>query len=200
VGGIIVVVALIAGGYIFGLPLLSGSHGPVPGSQQPSAVMTQVPTTVLNTPPPVTPNAPVTTAVPGAGLTYEEKYTETYNQVYSLNHAFAGGQREVFTQDLTNPPLYIKFNITPKMYYGEKRVDIGLSSERIVNASYPSPTSWFTVTVYDAGNGGIVEEQGFNKGYGVTSNQEFMVRAPGNYRVEMQGNDVTADVRILTGK
>jgi hypothetical protein len=45
----------------------------------------------------------------------------------------------------------------------------------------------------------LKDEQGFNKGYSIMTIQEFMVRAPGNYRVEMTGNDVTAEVRILTG-
>jgi len=76
----------------------------------------------------------------------------------------------------------------------------GLSSERVIQTSYPSPNAWFKVKVYDAGNGELVEDQGFNKGYSVTTQQEFMVRAPGDYRVEMSGNDVTADIRILTGK
>jgi hypothetical protein len=56
------------------------------------------------------------------------------------------------------------------------------------------------VTVYDASNGGIVDEQGFNKEHSTMEQQEFMVRAPGNYRVEMTGNEVTADIQILTGK
>jgi hypothetical protein len=86
------------------------------------------------------------------------------------------------------------------MFYGEKTVDISLSSERVVNTSYTSPSAWFTVSIYDADNGGLVEEQGFNKEYSVMTKQEFMVRAPGNYRIEMTGNDVIAEVRILTGK
>jgi hypothetical protein len=124
----------------------------------------------------------------------------TYNQVYSVNHAFIGGQKEVFTQDTSTPPLFVKFNITPKMFSGEKTVDIGLPSEHLVNLSYISPNAWFKVRVYDVGNGVLVEEQGFNKEHSVMTKQEFMVRAPGNYRVEMTGNDVIAEVRIHNGK
>ena len=59
-------------------------------------------------------------AYPAASQTYEEKYMESYNQVYSVNHAFVGGQKEVFSQDLRTPPLYIKFKITPEIEVGEK--------------------------------------------------------------------------------
>jgi hypothetical protein len=133
---------------------------------------------------------------PAASQTYEDKYTESYNQVFSINHAFVGGQKEVFSQDVRTPPLYIKFKITPEIEAGEKVDEAG----KMVSTSYVSPNAWFKVSVYDAGNGAIVEQQGFNKGFGITEQQEFMVRAPGNYRVEISGNAVTAEVRILTGK
>ena len=196
VAGIVVVLVLVAGVYFIGLPLISRSSGTGSTLQQ----TTPFPAQGLNPFPTQTTRAPGNVNTPAAGLTYEEKYTEIYNQVYTINRAFVGGQKEVFTQNLKNPPLYIKFNITPKMFYGEKTVDIGLSSERVIQTSYPSPNAWFKVKVYDAGNGELVEDQGFNKGYSVTTQQEFMVRAPGDYRVEMSGNDVTADIRILTGK
>jgi hypothetical protein len=196
IAGIIILLAVIAGGYFVGLPMISGMQTPGTGLSPTPAITTQVPVT----PAPEMTTIPVTAGTPVTIQTYEEKYTESYNLVYSFNHGFVGGQKEVFTQDLTRPPLYIKFDVVPKMYSGEKTVDIGLHSERVVPSSYPSPNAYFKVTVYDAGNGGLIEEHGYNKGYGVTAKQEFMVRTPGNYRVEMTGNDVTADVRILTGK
>jgi hypothetical protein len=200
IAGIIVVVILIAGVYFVGLPIVRGTQGTGSTHQQAAAI----PTRDLTPPPALitteTINTPGIAGVSSVSQTYEKKYTETYNLVYSASHAFSGGQKEVFTQDVTNPPLYIKFNITPTMYYGERPVDIGLSSEHVVNLSYVSPDAWFKVTVYDAANGGIVDEQGFNKEHSTTEQQEFMVRAPGNYRVEMTGNEVTADIQILTGK
>jgi hypothetical protein len=200
IAGIIVVLVILAGFYFIGLPMISGSRGTGSNPQQNTALRTQVSDLLPAVRSTVSTNMPVTTIIPANGQTYEEKYTETYNQVYSVNRAFTGGQKEVFTYNTAVPPLYIKFNIIPEMFYGEKTVDIGLSSERVINTSYTSPSAWFKVSVYDAGNGGLVEEQGFNKAYGITTNQEFMVRAPGNYRVEMSGNDVIAEVRILTGK
>lgn len=197
--GIVAILIIIAGIYFIGLPIISGSSQTRSTLQQatplPTGALTPFPTsssTITDT--------SGTATNPSPSQTYEEKYTETYNLVYSVNHAFNGGQKEVFTQDLTTPPLYIKFNITPKMFYGEKTVNIGLSSEHVVDVAYTSPNAWFKVQIYDADNGVLKEEQGFNKGYSIMTKQEFMVRAPGNYRVEMTGNDVTAEVQILTGK
>jgi hypothetical protein len=198
VAGIIVVLVLVAGVYFIGLPLIRGSSGS--NLQQ----ITPIPSQVLNPFPTQlsmqTTIAPKTVNTPGAVLTYEERYMEIYNQVYAINRAFVGGQKVVFTQNLKKPPLFIKFNITPKIFYEERLVEIGTHNEHIANISYTSTNSWFKVEVYDAGSGVLVEDQGFNKAYSITTQQEFMVRAPGNYRVEMSGNDVTADVRILTGK
>jgi heme/copper-type cytochrome/quinol oxidase subunit 2 len=200
IAGIIVILVIVAGVYFIGLPLISGSPATAPVVQHstplPTQALTQFPTTLIM----ATTGAPGTLDSSVSRQTYEEKYMETYNQVYSFNHAFIGGQKEVFTQDTSIPPLYIKYNITPKMFFGEKTVDIGLPSEHLVNLSYISPNAWFKVRVYDVGNGVLVEEQGFNKEHSVMTKQEFMVRSPGNYRVEMSGNDVIAEVRILTGK
>lgn len=200
IAGIVVVLVLFAGVYFIGLPMISGSKGTGSILQQPTTLPIPTLTPFPNTVSRETTEPPRTVDSPAASQTYEEKYTEMYNQVYSVDHAFVGGQKEIFTQNTPTPPLYIKFNITPKMFYEERLVEIGLHSEHLTNVSYPSQNAWFKVMVYDAEKGELKEEQGFNKGYSIMTKQEFMVRAPGNYRVEMSGNDVTAEVWILTGK
>lgn len=200
IAGIIGILLIAAGLFYFGLPLISDSQKTGSNLQQPSVLatntLTQIPATVSTE----TTHLPTITHSPATSNTYEDKYTETYVQVYTVDRAFVGGQKEIFSHKTASPPLYIKFNITPEIFYGEKIVDIGLSSERVMNTSYTSPSAWFKVSVYDEGNGELVEEQGFNKEYGIMTKQEFMIRAPGNYRVELTGNDVVAEVRILTGK
>jgi hypothetical protein len=194
VAGVVVILILIAAVYFIGLPMLGGSKNAGTG----------IPATTAPTPKPIVQPITYDTAVaqetaplstPSGIQTYEEKYTQTYKEVYSINQPFVGGQKTFFVQDLPTPPLYIKFNITPEIEVGEKIDEAG----HLVSTSYISPNSWFTVRIYDAGNGVLVEEQGFNKGFSVTTRQEFMVRVPGNYRVEISGNDVIAEVRILTG-
>jgi hypothetical protein len=197
---IVVILVIIAGAYFIGMPMLNGSQR---AGSMPPQVTTSL--TVVTTGVPVTfstalTTAPGVTGIPASSQTYEEKYMETYNQIYTVNHAFAGGQKEVFNPDKVVPSLYIKFNIIPKMYYDERPVEIGTHNEHIANISYPSQNAWFTVRVLDTDDGSLVDEQGFNKEHSVTTNQEFMVRKPGKYRVEMTGNDVTADVKILTSK
>ena len=198
--GIIVVLIIIAGVFFIGLPMLSGSQGPGSTLPRVTTLPTQVPTGASVTLSPVMTTGSEITGTSASIQTYDEKYMETYNQLYSVNQAFAGGQKEVFNQDETVPSLYIKFNITPKMFYDERPVEIGTHNEHIANVSYPSPNAWLKVRVYTTGDGSLVDEQGFNKEHSVTTKQEFMIRKPGKYRVEITGNDVTADIKIMTSK
>ena len=196
--GIIVVLGIIAGVYFIGLPMLNGSQRTTSTPPQDTTILTPETT---GQPVAFSPKlTPEITALPAVSQTYEEKYMETYNQVYSDNRAFTGGQKATFTTDTTVPSLYIKFNITPKMYYDERPVEIGTHNEHIANVTYPSQNAWFKVVVYDADNGEMKADDGFNKEYSIMTPKEMMVRAPGHYRVELTGNDVTAEVRILTGK
>ena len=198
--GIVVVLILIAGIYFIGLPMLSGSQGTGSTPPRVTTLPTQVPTEASVTLSPVMTADPDITGILASSQTYDEKYMETNNKLYTVNQAFVGGQKEVFSQDTTVPSLYIKFNITPKMFYDERPVEIGTHNEHIANVSYPSPNAWFKVLVYNADNGELQGEGGFNREYSVTTKQEFMVRKPGKYRVEITGNDVTADIKILTSK
>lgn len=196
IAGIVVLLIVIAGIYFIGLPILSGTSGTGTAVQQTPAQPTPALTPLSEPFSPYPTAVPLPVDTPAASQTYEEKYTETYNLVYTTNHAFVGGQRESIPVNTPTPPLYIKFNITPEIAVGEKVDEVG----HMVSTSYVSPNAWFKVSVYDAGNGALVEQQGFNKGFGITEKQEFMIRAPGSYRVEISGNAVIAEVRILTGK
>ena len=193
--GIVALLVIAAIVYFAGLPLLNGHAAqqplptPLPPPPVPSTTPPAPPLTTLTVPPPtITPL-----------LTSEVRYGESYTEVYTLSKDFAFGQKEVFPKDVTQPPLFVKFTITPVMITREKVINIGLASEEIINATYPSPNAWFEVKVLDAITGAVVDEQGFNKAYSVITKQEFMVRNKGNYTVILSGNDVFAEVRILTG-
>jgi hypothetical protein len=193
--GIVAVIVLLAAVYVAGIPMLKALSPqqtvptPVPGTPAPFVTSSALPSK--------TPTLPPTTVTPVQTL--EVRYGESYEQVYTLNKDFVSGQKEVFSQVLTRPPLYIKFNLTPEMITREKVINIGLSSEETINSTYPSPNAWFEVKVFDAGSGAIIDKQGFHKEYSEMTKQEFMVRNKGNYRVEISGNDVVAEVRILIG-
>jgi hypothetical protein len=186
----VICVILIAGVYGIGLPYLKGmsSSGiaaePAPSPATPTAVPTTIsPVTVIQTP----------------VLKRADQYEETYEEIYTSNRSYMFGEKQVFSHDLTRPPLYIRFNITPGMVVREKIADIGLSSEHNITVIYVNPNAWFEITVYDAVTGTAVDRRGFNRDYSQITRQEFMVRTKGNYRIEMAGNDVSVHVQILTG-
>ena len=190
--GVVAVLAVVASIYFVGLPLIQGSghsSATLPG------VLSQPTTPVYRSTPVVTPS---TTAISGS-LTQDARYSEMYQTIYSKQRTFDYGATEVFTHDLKHPPLLIRFNVIPKMVTREKLVGIGTTQERMVTQTYADPNAWFEVKVIDADTGAVVDSQGFNKDYGVVTNQEFAERTMGNYRIEMAGNGVDASIQILTG-
>jgi hypothetical protein len=197
VSGIIVLVIVAVGAYFIGMPL---AKTVLPPSIQPTLppVPSAVMTTVITPSPPQRSMVPETT-VPTPKITRDDRFEETYLELYNRNLTYKFGQKEMFPVDLTQPPLFIKFNVIPVMVNRSKLVDIGLSTEHTVYAVYPDPNSWFEVKVLDAVSGTVVNSQGFNKEYNQYIKQEFMVREKGKYTVEMSGNGVTVTTQILTG-
>jgi hypothetical protein len=194
--GIVVVLAVIAAGVFFvGLPYLQKNTSaaktiPVPSTMP--VTSTQAPVLAENTPAPL-----ATPTTPARKL--EGRFEQYYEEVYTHNQFFAFGQKETFPYDLTTPPLYIKYNLTPHLITREKVINIGLSSERTINVTYPNPNAWFAIKVLDANNGAVIDEEGYGKDYPDVPKGEFMVRNPGNYRIEFSGNDVTAEISVLKG-
>jgi hypothetical protein len=193
--GILVVIGIVAAVVLFGgLPYLKNA-----GTR---AEPTPVPTTKSVTPEPTlpdeTPVPPVTPTVTVRKL--DTRYAEYYDEICSLDQFFAFGQKETFTHDLATPPLYIKFNLTPTEITKSKVINIGLSNEETIYITYANPNAWFEVKVFDADSGAVIDAQGYGKDYPDMTRREFMVRNAGNYRVEMSGNDVMADISILKGK
>ena len=195
---VILVVALAAGTWFFGLPYLQNAGIGAEPTTVPTPVPTTQPVTLLPTIPRDTPVPWVTPTVTVRKL--DPRYEEYYDEIYNLNQFFAYGQKETFAHDLTVPPLFIKYNLTPDMITRQKAIDIGFSSERTINVTYANPNAWFEIQIIDANNGAVVEVKGYGKDYPDVTKSEFMVRNPGNYLIEMSGSFVTADISILTGK
>ena len=97
------------------------------------------------------------------------------------------------------PPLYIHFNLTPSIITHHRLVSIGTINEHYENTTETSPYAWFEVKIIDAVSGSVINQQGFRNDYSDITKQNFMVRQTGNYRIEMSGNDVNADVQMLVG-
>jgi len=191
-------VLIIAAAVFFaGLPYLQKIQKTTDVAMPPTPPVTLLPVT---TTPVMIPDTPVViTETPTPIIITEGRYEETYEQIYSRNKSFAFGEKVPFTYLLTRPPLYIKFNLTPVMVTHHRMVDIGLSSEHMVNTTNASPYAWFEIKILDAGSGAVLDQQGYGNDYSDLTKQEFMVRKPGNYTVVMSGNDVTAEVRMLIG-
>jgi hypothetical protein len=197
VAGVIVLVIVAASAYFIGMPLVKGGLSPAlqsPAPVNPPMAMTTVMPSVLPT---ITTKPPTT--VPTSVITRDERFEETYLELYNRNLTYKFGQKETFPVDLTIPPLFIKFNVIPVMVNRSKLVDIGLATEHTVYAVYPDPNSWFEVKVLDAVSGTFVDARGFNKEYNQYTKQEFMVREKGKYTVEMSGNGVIVTTQILMG-
>ena len=199
---VILAIAIIVGAaaWYAGMPLMKGE--PIPGMGL-SAV-----TTVPTTNPAITPETPRMTTpattvppTPIPVLTVEDRYRETYEVIYTSNRSYQYGERVTFPYNLSQPPLYVKFNVTPAMVNDTKIADIGLSSEHVVYAVYPDPHAWFEVKVLDAANGAVIESRGFgvSKGYSEQERQEFMVRKSGDFIIEISGSMVYVITEIRKG-
>ena len=140
-----------------------------------------------------------TTVTQTVAVRRADQFGETYEAVFLKDRQFNFGEKETFSYDLTRPPLYIRFNITPGMVNRSRIVDIGLSSEKTIYSVYPNPSAWFEVKVLDSATGSVIDKKGFNKEYSQTPKQDLMVRNKGSYRVEMAGNDVFVNMEILIG-
>lgn len=198
IAGIVVVLVIVAIAYFVGIPLLKGNQKSYDSFVQ-SQTLTITPTMVRTVPPTLqyTTIIPETTTLPVT--VRDARLEEDYEQIYTLNQKFAFGQKVNFAHELKQTPLYIKFNLTPTMISRIRLVYIGTNSEHYENTTETSPYAWFEVKVLDAGSGAIIDQQGFGNDYTDVTKQNFMVRQKGNYRIEMSGNDVNADVQMLIG-
>jgi hypothetical protein len=200
----VIVLCIVITAFFAGIPMLkpdqNSSHGLTPST---TPVVTYTPdTTALPTQqymngmpePTILPETP-TLAIP----LRDERRGVDYVIVNTLDQTFSFGQRVNFTYNLTSPPLYIRFKLIPTMISRHRLVSIGTNNEHYENTTEISPNAWFAVTVSDAGTGIVIDKQGFGKDYRYEKDQEFMVRKKGNYRIEISGNEVTADVQMLIG-
>jgi hypothetical protein len=202
IGIIIALIVIMAVVYIIGLPMLkSGGQNTMEGlAPTPGVTLTPFLTTL---PTPLTTVAVETTLIPETTtLPIQERdarLEEDYEPIYSLNQNFSFGQKVQFSHELTRPPLYVQFNLTPVLITRHRLVSAETRNEHYENTTVASPYAWFEVTVLDAGTGEVVEQQGYGKDYPDITKSSFMVRKNGNYRIVMSGNDVFAEVRILIG-
>ena len=197
IGGIVIVLVILAAIYFVAIPFLSSSPG-VPATVAPTLtpVITQSPLITSIPTPEITPVAAVTTILPMN--VRDDRLEENYQQVYTHNQNFSFGEKISVSQAVPRPPLYIKFNLTPVMISRHRLVAASTNNEHYENTTDISPYAWFEVKVFDA-DGYIIKQDGFGKDYPDLTRQRLMVPKQGTYRIEMSGNDVNADIQMLVG-
>lgn len=192
-----VLVVAIAGIILFiGLPLLQApgtNNKPLTDSVQVTPTPPR-PVPAVTTPPASTPLPTGTVQNPSGTIVYRSgvPYIQVYSKQYELGMA-----RSVFSYTLKEPPLLIECDLNPETVTREKLVDIGTSNERYITATYPDPSAWLDLKVINADTDSVIETIRFSKNYVGMLNQEYTIRAPGNYRFEIAGSLVSPTVRLL---
>jgi hypothetical protein len=128
--------------------------------------------------------------------------TDTYAHIYSSNLSYYHGEEATAVAfDVKEPPLVITYRVIPMITDDSKIVKNQTSSakkegkiDELVNSTYISPDSVFTVTVYDRKSGGELSQDGFGAGYGQFTDKTFIVRDAGSYIIQFDGKFVDAYV------
>lgn len=196
----VVLVAAVAGIVVFiGLPLMqtpgtdsrlstgTGQTTPVPSPYVP----------VTRTVPSVTPLPSGSVANPSETIVYRSgvPYIQVYSQQYEQ-----GSVHGAFSYTLTEPPMIVECIMNPQLVTRRKLVDIGTSNERYITATYADPSAWLDLKIRNADTDAVIETIRFSKNYEGMTEQDYTIRAPGNYRFEIAGGLVSPAVRLLVKK
>jgi len=120
-------------------------------------------------------------------------YTEVYsNKVYLLYDVIA------LNFDLKVPAMIIDLEIDPEMYTNTKKrySDFGDKGLITITESYPDPRADFIITIIDRETGDVVEEHDYAQFTREHETDTIIVRYPGDYQVEITGNNVDVGITI----
>jgi uncharacterized repeat protein (TIGR02059 family) len=105
--------------------------------------------------------------------------------------------------NLVNPPLIIDFDINPLNITDVIPYDykvMSTSHRDIINFTRPSDDAWFTVAVKYRNGGGLVDEEGYGGIYSQQTPKRLVIRTPGNYTIQANGNYVNATLSVQIPK
>jgi hypothetical protein len=106
--------------------------------------------------------------------------------------------------DVVNPPLIIKYTISPKMTLDSKLIYNHTASQpgrdELINTTYPSEFAWFTVTIYDKDTGLEAAQDGYGGIYGQFSQKTYTYRTAGNYLIQFDGANSNVHVDMFLKK
>ncbi len=102
--------------------------------------------------------------------------------------------------NLTNPPLLIDLTVVPKIVIETKWfVNRTLTKkEEIVQVPVVSRSSFVNLSVIEKATGRIVAQDGFGGTYSTDKIRAIKVYEPGNYMVQIYGNDVAVQALLST--
>ncbi len=166
-----------------------GMPTPDPGYLTPA---TPYPTTTKSVVGPTLSTLPAVTPTPDPYVTIYNRTTQ-----FNLTHT-----TEAYAFNLTRPPLIVEFRVEPKMITREKYATSDYTNIKsgMVKQTFPSETSWFTVTVRDRESGRIFREDGFGKLYSADTRKQVFVGERGDYLIELSGNDAKVPVLMRAGE
>lgn len=137
----------------------------------------------------------------GTRLLEEIPVRTEYVAIYYGTIAFKNN-RTAFTYDLYRPPLVIEMCFSPNMtsrtiWYESKYGDHNEKTETVTSIS---PYAWFKVTVRDPVTGQVIAEEGFSKEYSVEPRKVLTIRTPGEFLIELSGNELSAQIQMSVPK
>ncbi|MDD1693359.1 MAG: hypothetical protein LUQ71_01415 [Methanoregula sp.] len=130
---------------------------------------------------------------------------DTYAYIYSGNLSYYHGEAPTaMAFDVKEPPLVINYQVIPMITDDSRIVKNQTESakkagqtDQLVNSTYASPQSAFTVTVYDRNSGGEIAQDGYGLAYGMIPEKTFTVREAGSYIIQLDGKFVDVHVDML---
>jgi len=123
---------------------------------------------------------------------------DTYLEIYQQKRKYNCSEMEAFSYNLTSPPLFIDFTVTPAQITRSITTtsSYGTKAEKTLTVTHLNDMSWFEVTVRDRDTGRVIAREGFGRTYDSAAKKTLTVRTGGNYLIEMTGCLVTVDLHM----
>jgi hypothetical protein len=187
------------------------SAAPSPGSSSgnPQAIYVPTKATPVPTVRYVTEVTPIQVGTSESTLKYIAPTAEptqdqdAYALIYSNDLSYPGSPTAVAFK-VAEPPLVIKYTVSPNMttdrilIYNHTATHPG--ADELINATRPSESAWFTVTIYDRASGKELEEDGYGKLHSILTDKTFTVRDAGDYLIQFDGENAQVHVDMLLKK
>jgi len=124
-----------------------------------------------------------------------------YVTIFKNNISYNGENSYRVSFDMRNPPMVIRYNVSPQTITDEKWFEPRDYQKKIDTAvlTRPDEFAWFEIKIYE--NDTLDESAGWGGLYGIPSaKQEVVLRNPGLYQLEFSGHQVSVASEVLVKK